>query len=61
MDKGKFIVIMRQKDQWFQRIPRLKNYKKLAFLECGQGAFLSQNNVIYKSNAFNDLVAALKQ
>lgn len=61
IDKGKFIVIMRQKDRWFQRVPRLKNYKSLAYLECGQGAFLSQNNVIYKTNAFNDLVAALKQ
>lgn len=60
MNKGKFIVIMRQKDRWIQRIPKLVNYKRLAYLECGQGAFLSQNNVIYKSNAFNDLVAALR-
>lgn len=58
MDEGKFIVVMRQRDRWFQRIPRLKNYKHLAYLECPQGGQLSRNNVIYKSNAFNDLVAA---
>lgn len=60
MDKGKFIVVMRQKNRWFQRIPRLKSYKHLAYLECEQGGCLSQHNVIYKSNAYNDLVAALR-
>jgi hypothetical protein len=60
MEKGKFIVIMRQKERWFKRIPKLKNYKPLAFLEYGQGGWLSKGDLIYKSNAFSDLVAALK-
>lgn len=59
MNEGKFIVIMRQKERWFKRIPRLKHYSPLAFLECGQGCWLSKGNVIYKTNAFNDLIATL--
>jgi len=60
MDKGKFIVIMRQRERWFKRIPRLEHYTPLAFLSNPQNATLSNGSVVYRMNAFNDLVAALK-
>ena len=61
MDDGKFIIIMRQKKRWFKRVPRLEHYSPLAFLSNPQNASLSKDNVVYKLNAFNDLVTALKK
>lgn len=45
IETGKYIVLMRCARLWFERIPELKSYDKLATLNSVQNVCLSKNNI----------------
>ena len=61
MEEEKIIIIMREKQRWFDEIKGLESYGRLITLRCAAGGWLSKNNMDFASNCeYDDLLDALK-
>lgn len=61
MQKGKLIIIMREKKGWFDRIDGLKNYHNLCFLKCAQGGYLTPDNIVREGTKNPLTIAEIKE
>jgi hypothetical protein len=61
MEEEKIIIIMRERQRWFDAIKNLESYGKLITLRCAAGGWLSKNNMDFANNCrYDDLLDALK-
>lgn len=61
MEEEKIIIIMRERQRWFDEIKGLEFYSRLITLRCAAGGWLSKNNMDFASNCgYHDLLDALK-
>jgi hypothetical protein len=50
VDRGALILIGRAQREWFQAVPKLRDYSKVIYLSSVQNSVISPNNVIYRGN-----------
>ena len=57
IDKDKWIIVLRCRDEWLTRIPKLSGYSKLLFCYSRRNVRVSQNNLCdAKNNKINNSI-----